>query len=139
MQNFFNSQELSAREFYYSFLTSQYLNRGTEIVESSCSFPVHHSLLNFLVPSSPIYFISPFCPPSSFATSHSSHFNSSHSFRPFSSCITDCAFPITNSNFSASPVIYLLMSSYVLSLPHLNISTEILLRFKVYINLQQRA
>lgn len=47
------SQELSAREFYYSFLTtSQYLNRGIEIVESSCSFPVHHSLLNFLVPSS---------------------------------------------------------------------------------------
>lgn len=47
MQNFFNFQELSAREFYDSFSTippplpSKYLNRGTEIfVENSCLFPI---------------------------------------------------------------------------------------------------
>jgi len=40
MQNFLNSQKLSAREFYDSFpTTSQYLNWGTEIFWKSCSFP----------------------------------------------------------------------------------------------------
>lgn len=51
MQNFLNSQELSAREFYDSFpTTSQYLNWGTEIfVGNSCSFPVRHSPSSFLI------------------------------------------------------------------------------------------
>lgn len=133
MQNSLNSQELSIREFYDSFSTTfQYLNWRTEIFENritACSLVVIvFRLFNFLVPFFISHFISSFYTSLSFVTSY---FNFSCSFHPFSLDVTDYAFSVISVSLHLLlDNIYMLVSSRDLSLPHLSIFTEILLRLR---------
>lgn len=104
---------------------------------NSCSFPVHHNSSFLKFPYPLFYLISSTCYPPSFATSH---FSSSHSFRPFPHrFVSQTVRSLLQTPTFLCISCYLSVREFARSQPT---TLEYLygdpLTFKVYVNLQQR-